>query len=50
MSDNGLMIVEDSTAPSTIQPLQTVDVQAAEDFNSIHQQNRVVWCCKRLHE
>lgn len=35
---NEIVAVDDSTAPSTIQPLQTVDVQAAEDFMNNYQE------------
>ena len=37
MSSNDLVAVEQSTAPSTIQPLQTVDVEAAKDFMNNYQ-------------
>ena len=35
---NDIVAVDDSTAPTTIQPLQTVDVKAAEDFMSNYQE------------
>lgn len=38
MSENELVAVDNSTAPSTIQPLQTVDVGAAEDFMNNYQE------------
>lgn len=39
MSENELVAVdESSTAPSTIQPLQTVDVEAAKDFMNNYQE------------
>ena len=38
MSENELVAVEQSTAPSTIQPLQTVDVEAAKDFMDNYQE------------
>ena len=39
MSENNeLVAVEQSTAPSTIQPLQTVDVKAAKDFMDNYQE------------
>lgn len=38
MSENELVAVEESTAPTTIQPLQTVDVDAAKDFMNNYQE------------
>lgn len=38
MSENELVAVDDSTAPTTIQPLQTVDVEAAKDFMNNYQE------------
>lgn len=38
MSNNELVAVDDSTAPTTIQPLQTVDVEAAKDFMNNYQE------------
>ena len=38
MTNNELVAVDDSTAPSTIQPLQTVDVEAAKDFMNNYQE------------
>lgn len=39
MSNNEIVAVDDSTAPSTtIQPLQTVDVEAAKDFMNNYQE------------
>lgn len=35
---NEIVAVDDSTAPSTIQPLQTVDVEAAKDFMNNYQE------------
>lgn len=35
---NDIVAVEQSTAPSTIQPLQTVDVEAAKDFMNNYQE------------
>lgn len=37
MDNSELAVVENTTAPTTIQPLQTVDVQAAEDFMNNYQ-------------
>ena len=37
MENGELAVVENTTAPTTIQPLQTVDVQAAEDFMNNYQ-------------
>lgn len=38
MTNNELVAVEESTAPTTIQPLQTVDVDAAKDFMNNYQE------------
>ena len=38
MTNNELVAVEESTAPTTIQPLQTVDVGAAKDFMNNYQE------------
>lgn len=38
MTNNELVAVDDSTAPTTIQPLQTVDVKAAKDFMNNYQE------------
>ena len=38
MTNNELVAVDDSTAPTTIQPLQTVDVEAAKDFMNNYQE------------
>lgn len=38
MTNNELVAVDDSTAPTTIQPLQTVDVDAAKDFMNNYQE------------
>ena len=38
MTNNEIVAVEESTAPTTIQPLQTVDVDAAKDFMNNYQE------------